>query len=111
MRTLNLIVRYNLRSLILRGTSTGAIFLSVAIVIGVFCYLLTLEDGLRRALTIAADPFNVIVLAQEATAESNSALPEDAFATVVTPVAPGSPRNGGDVTKASSRSRKWKPDF
>ena len=77
---LNLIVRYNLRSLILRRASTGAIFLSVGIVIGVFCYLLTLADGLRRTLTVTADPFNVIVLAQEATAESNSALPDDAFA-------------------------------
>jgi putative ABC transport system permease protein len=80
MRTLNLIIRYNLRSVILRRASTGAIFLSVGIVIGVFCYLLTLADGLRRTLTVAADPFNVIVLAQEATAESNSALPDDAFA-------------------------------
>jgi putative ABC transport system permease protein len=82
MRTvqiLRLIARYNLRSLHTRALATATILASVAVVVGVFCYLLALSDGLRRALSIAADPNNVIVLAESATAESNSAItPDDA---------------------------------
>ncbi len=78
-QTLLLLAGYNLRSLRSRALGSITVLGSVAVMIGVFCYLLALADGLRRALSIAADPKNVIVLAEAATAESNSALaPTDA---------------------------------
>lgn len=60
-----------------RRTRTGLTLLGVALVVGVFCYLLCFADGLRRALAHTGDPRNLIVLAAPATSESNSAIMRD----------------------------------
>lgn len=57
-----------------RRWSTLATVLGIALVVGVFCSLLSLADGLRRALLVTADAHNVIVLAEGATAESSSSV-------------------------------------
>lgn len=65
---------YGLRSLLVRRLQSLATLLGVALVVGVFCYLLCFADGLNHALQITGDPRNLIVLADGATAETNSAL-------------------------------------
>jgi len=48
--------------------------MGVALVVGVFCHMLALSHGLRETLTVTVDPRNLLVLAEGATSESNSAL-------------------------------------
>ncbi len=60
-----------------RRMRTMLMLLGVALVIGVFCYLLCMADGLRRALARSGDARNLIVLAAPATSESNSAVMRD----------------------------------
>jgi len=72
--TLAFVRSYHVRCLGARRWGTLATLLGVALVVAAFCSLLSLADSLRRALLITADPHNVIVLAEGATAESNSAL-------------------------------------
>lgn len=65
---------YGLRNLYLRPWRTLSTAACVALVVTVFAYLLSFADGLRRALRLGADPANLIVLAEGATAEANSAI-------------------------------------
>ncbi|HVP13618.1 MAG TPA: ABC transporter permease [Phycisphaerae bacterium] len=66
----------NLRTHRIRSALT---MLGVGLVVGVFCYLLCFADGLRRALARSGDERNLIVLAEPATAESNSEVRQDEF--------------------------------
>ena len=71
-------IRYQIENLRLQRTRTVLTVAGVALVVAVFCYLLCFADGLRRALDLSGDPRNMIVIAEGATAESNSAFfPED----------------------------------
>jgi len=65
---------YEFRNLRVRSSRTLLTMLTVALVVGVFCYLLCFADGLCRALARTGDPQNLIVIAEPATAESNSAI-------------------------------------
>lgn len=69
-----LLVSYGFHNLSLRSVRSLLTTLGIALVVGVFCYLLCLAAGLRRALARTGDPRNLIVLAEAATAEGNSAL-------------------------------------
>jgi putative ABC transport system permease protein len=53
--------------------------LGVGLVVGAFCYLLCFADGLRRALARSGDDRNMIVLAEPATAESNSEVRHEEY--------------------------------
>jgi len=79
-----LLLRYNLRQLGVRRGNTLATLASVALVVGVFCYLLSFAEGLRTTLGVTADPHNLVVLAEGATAESNSAVTHDDAARLAT---------------------------
>jgi putative ABC transport system permease protein len=71
-------LRYQFQHLQARTSRSVLTALGVGLVVGVFCYLLCLANGLRRALALSGDPRNLIVIAEGATAESNSAVfPED----------------------------------
>src|SRR5262245_29085475 len=72
--SLMLVSNYHVRCLAARRWTTLVTLLGVALVVAVLCTLLSLADGLRRTLLVSADPRNIIVLAEGATAESNSAL-------------------------------------
>lgn len=69
--------RYALANVRVRGSRAALTGLSVSLVVAVFCYLLCFADGLRGALAHSGDDRNLIVLAEPATAESNSALWQD----------------------------------
>ena len=70
---------YHMRSLHVRQIRTLATLACVSLVTAVFCYLLCFAQGLRRVFERSGDPRNMIVLADGATAESNSAVTHDAF--------------------------------
>jgi putative ABC transport system permease protein len=70
-------LRYQLQNLRIRGVRSTFTVLGVGLVVAVFCYLQCFADGLRRALARSGDPRNVIVLAEAATAESNSVIFRD----------------------------------
>jgi len=72
-----LLTHYHLHSMVARRQSMTATLVGVTLVIGVFCYLLSFAEGLRRALLASGDPRNLLVIAEGATAESNSALSHD----------------------------------
>ena len=65
---------YDIRNLQVRRIRTLTTAAGVALVVGVFCYLLSLADGLRRTLRLTGDPHNVTIIADGATSESNSAI-------------------------------------
>ncbi len=65
---------YDIRNLRVRRVRTLTTAGGVSLVVGVFCYLLSLADGLRRTLRLTGDPYNVTVVADGATCESNSAV-------------------------------------
>ena len=73
---------YNLRNLQVRRLRTLLNLAGIALVIAVFCYLLCFAQGLRRALALTGDPYNMLVLAEAATAESNSALSNEQVRTL-----------------------------
>ncbi len=66
--------RYPLLYLVVRPARALVTLLGIALVAGVVCYLLSLAAGLRTALMWHADPRVTIVVAEAATAESNSAI-------------------------------------
>ena len=94
-------IAYGFRSLLVRRLQSLATLLGVALVVGVFCYLLCFSDGLNHALQITGDPHNLIVLADGATAETNSALSnEDASLEAMAPCI-------RRCTYAVSATRSW----
>lgn len=84
MFSARLATHYHLRSLSQRRWSMIATLLGVALVVGVFCYLLSFANGLRRALAVSGDARNVLVIAEGATAESNSAVTHEEVGRLMT---------------------------
>jgi len=67
-------LKYNLRSLLVRRTSTAMTILGIAAVVAVFIGLNALSRGLQEAFVSSGEPENVIVLRQGAQVETNSAI-------------------------------------
>ena len=67
-------MRYAARQVVARLRQNFLTVVCVGLVVAVFGYLLSISDGLRKALRLTADSALVIVLAEPATAESNSAI-------------------------------------
>lgn len=72
-------VGYAVKNLHVHRIRSTLTVLGVGLVVGVFCYLLCFAEGLRRALARSGDDHNVIVLAEPATAESNSEIRYDEY--------------------------------
>ncbi len=70
---------YHWRNLFVRKATTLLTVLVVAVVVGVFAWLMGFSDSLRRSLLTASDPQMLIVVKRSATSESNSAIPVDEF--------------------------------
>ncbi len=69
---------YHWRNLFVRKATTTLTVLVVAVVVGVFAWLMGFSESLRHSLQTASDPQKLIVLKRSATSESNSAIsPED----------------------------------
>lgn len=72
-------LKYNLRSLFVRKTTTIMTIASIAFVVLVFVGVLSLGVGLERAFSASGDPANVMVLRDGARTETESYLGMDVF--------------------------------
>jgi putative ABC transport system permease protein len=70
---------YHWRNLLVRRTTTALTVLVIAVVVGVFVWMVSFAGAIDRTMSVASDPRKLIVLKQGATSESNSALPVDEF--------------------------------
>ena len=65
-------LRYNLRYLVRRWKSTTLTALTFALVVATFVIVMSLAQGIERALTVTGNPLNVIVIRAGAQADSQS---------------------------------------
>jgi putative ABC transport system permease protein len=72
-------IKYNLRYLLQRWTGTLATAVTFGLVVGVFVMVMTLATGVRRALTTAGDPLNVLVMRKGVMAEGQSVVSLDQY--------------------------------
>jgi len=71
-------LKYNLRNLFVRKTSTLFTAGSIALTVAVFITLMALVDGLKSAFISTGSPHNLIVLRKNSDTETNSSVtPED----------------------------------
>ena len=71
-------VKYNVRNLIVRRTTTLATALGIALVVFVLAATLMLVNGLEKTLTRSGDPDNAIVLRKGADSELSSDVSDEA---------------------------------
>src|SRR5918911_3692267 len=67
-------LKYNLRNLIVRKSSTLATAFTIGLTIGVFLMVMALAKGIDLTLASSGEPLNVIVLREGSTAELNSSV-------------------------------------
>ncbi len=67
-------LKYNIRNLMVRRTSTAMTILGIAAVVAVFIGLNALSRGLQEAFVGSGEPENLIVLREGAQVETNSAV-------------------------------------
>ena len=72
-------LRYNLRSLTVRRTTSIMTALGVALVVMVLVLLLGLIDGLRQTMLLAGTPGNWIILSRGVAAEPSSFITREAY--------------------------------
>ncbi|MGH9354338.1 MAG: ABC transporter permease, partial [Terriglobia bacterium] len=65
-------LKYNLRNLIVRRTTTLATALSITLTVAVFVILMALAGGLQSALTATGDPLNVLIMREGSQSEAVS---------------------------------------
>ncbi|MCS6807104.1 MAG: ABC transporter permease [Acidobacteriota bacterium] len=75
-------LKYNIRSLLVRRTSTLMTVMSIALVVCIFVGIMALAQGLETALVTSGDPLNVLVRRQGSNAELSSSVPREAFRTL-----------------------------
>lgn len=67
-------IKYNLRYLVTRWTSTLTTALTFGLVVGVFVMVMSMVTGIERALTTSGDPLNVLVMRKGVQAEGQSVV-------------------------------------
>ncbi|MEN6627757.1 MAG: ABC transporter permease [Candidatus Sumerlaeia bacterium] len=67
-------IKYNLRYLVTRWTSTLTTALTFGLVVGVFVLVMAMVGGIERALGTSGDPMNVIILRKGVQAEGQSVV-------------------------------------
>jgi len=70
-------LRYNLRNLVARKTSTGMTAFVIGLVVAVFLCVLAMVQGVTRTLSVTASPRNVIAMRVGAQAEMQSVITRD----------------------------------
>ena len=65
-------LKYNIRNLIVRKSSTLATAFTIGLTVGVYLLVMALAHGIDATLTSSGEPLNLIVLRQGSTAELNS---------------------------------------
>ncbi|MCE5230534.1 ABC transporter permease [bacterium] len=67
-------IKYNLRYLAVRWTSTLTTALTFGLVVGVFVMVMSMVNGIEKALTTSGDPLNVLVMRKGVQAEGQSVV-------------------------------------
>src|SRR5258708_1168044 len=67
-------LKYNLRNITVRKSSTLATAITIGLTVGVFLLVMALARGIDLTLTSSGEPLNLIVLREGSTAELNSAV-------------------------------------
>src|SRR5262249_2230339 len=65
-------LKYNLRNLIVRKSSTLATAFTIGLTVGVYLMVMALAQGIDLTLATIGEPLNLIVLREGSTAELNS---------------------------------------
>src|SRR6185369_14163968 len=84
-------LKYNLRNLVARKTSTGMTAFVIGLVVAVFLCVLAMVQGVTRTLSVTASPRNVIAMRVGAQAEMQSVITRDQADQIAS--LPGSERN------------------
>jgi putative ABC transport system permease protein len=92
-------LKYSIRNVASRPTTTAMTVLAIALVTGVFVAISALAGGLRGSLGKTGDPATVLVLRPGAQSEAQSSLTEEAFRYVET--VPGIARGADGAPVAS----------
>ena len=70
-------IKYNLRNLIVRKSSTMATAFTVGVTVGVYLLVAALAHGIDSTLASSGEPMNLIVLREGSTAELNSSVSKE----------------------------------
>jgi putative ABC transport system permease protein len=73
-RIMALPLKYNLRNITVRKSSTLATAFTIGLTVGVFLMVMALARGIDLTLTSSGEPLNVIVLREGSNAELNSSV-------------------------------------
>lgn len=72
-------LKYNLRNLIVRRTTTLTTALSITLTVAVFLVLMALAGGLETSLTSTGNPLNVLIMREGANSEAVSIVDHDSY--------------------------------
>lgn len=70
-------LKYNLRNLIVRKSSTLTTAFTIGLTVGVFLMVMALAQGIDLTLATSGEPLNLIVLREGSTAELNSTITQE----------------------------------
>ncbi len=72
-------IRYNIRNLMARRTSTIMTLGGIGLVVGIFTLMMAMVSGLRKAIVSTASPDNLVVVRKGSTTETNSTISVEQF--------------------------------
>ena len=72
-------LKYNLRNLIVRRTTTLTTALSITLTVAVFLVLMALAQGLETSLTSTGNPLNILIMREGANSEGVSIVDHDSY--------------------------------
>ncbi|MGH9432677.1 MAG: ABC transporter permease [Terriglobia bacterium] len=72
-------LKYNLRNLMVRRTTTLTTALSITLTVAVFLVLMALAQGLETSLTSTGNPLNVVIMREGANSEAVSIVDHDSY--------------------------------
>ncbi|MEO6391687.1 MAG: ABC transporter permease, partial [Pyrinomonadaceae bacterium] len=72
-------LKYNIRNIIERKSTTLATAFTIGVTIGVFLMVMALARGIDLTLSTSGEPLNLIVVREGSTAELNSTITQQQF--------------------------------
>jgi putative ABC transport system permease protein len=77
-------LKYNLRNLRVRWTTTALTVLATGLVVGSSCILFGMVEGLRESLKVSGDPLDLLVIRRGSSSETNGYFAREAADTIGT---------------------------
>jgi putative ABC transport system permease protein len=75
-------LKYNLRNLAVRRTTTAMTAFSITLTVAVFVVLMALAQGLQSSLTATGHPLNLLIMRDGSQSETQSSVQRDAMQTI-----------------------------